>query len=97
MLTLSEFITASGRREKEKAKLRVPSVSRGLAVVLKGWREGMNKVGVTRLLRKYGVPLSEAYEATDSVLAGREVVVRLPAGTNTEALRRNLDDLGVIT
>lgn len=57
----------------------------------------MNKVGVTRLLRKYGVTLSEAYEATDAVLAGREVVVHLPAGTNTEALRRNLGDLGMIT
>jgi len=78
MLTLSEFMAASGRRGKEKAKPHVPSVSRGPVVVLKGWRKGMKKVGVTRLLCKYGVTLSEAYEATDSVLAGREVVLHLP-------------------
>jgi hypothetical protein len=57
----------------------------------------MNKVGVTLLLRKYGVPLSEAHGATDALLRGQAVSVYLPAGTNIEAVRRNLDDLGVVT
>jgi hypothetical protein len=97
MLTLSEFMAASGRRGKEKAKRPVPSALHGPVVVLKGWREGINKVGVTLLLREYGVPLSEAYGATDAVLAGETVSVHLPKGTDTEALRRNLDELGLIT
>jgi hypothetical protein len=97
MLTLSEIMAASGRRGKGQAKRRVPSTSHGPVVVLKGWREGMNKVGVTRLLREHGVLLSEAYEATDAVLAGREVSIHLPVGTNTEALRRDLANLGVVT
>ena len=97
MLTLSEFTAASGRRGEEKEKRPVRSTSHGPVVVLKGWREGMNKVAVTMLLRKHGVPLSAAYEATDAVLQGRVVSVRLPEGTNTEALRRNLDGLGVAT
>ena len=97
MLTLSEFMAVSGRRGKGKGKRPVRSISHGPVVVLKGWREGMNKVGVTLLLRNHGVPLSEAYEATDAILAGRAVSVQLPEGTDTEALHRSLDDLGVIT
>ena len=57
----------------------------------------MDKVGVTQLLRRNGVSLSEAYDATDGVLQGRSVSVPLPVETDVEALRQALEDLGVIT
>jgi hypothetical protein len=66
------------------------------AVVLRGWRKGMDKAGVTLLLRNSGGPLAEAHEATNSILRGEPVSVRLPKGTNVRKIRRQLDDLGVI-
>lgn len=65
--------------------------------MLKGWREGLNKVGVTLLLRDSGVSLSGAYDATEGILQGRSEPVALPAGTDVETLRRELEKLGVIT
>ena len=57
----------------------------------------MNKVGVTQALRHYGVPLSEAFSATNKVLDGKTVPVHLRTGTDVDALRRRLDNLGVVT
>jgi hypothetical protein len=96
MSTLSEFMAGSGRPDEAPAERRGQSTSHGPVVVLKGWREGMNKVGLTLLLRDRGVPLSEAHDATNAVLKGKTVTVRLPEGSDLDALRAELGRLGVV-
>jgi hypothetical protein len=96
MSTLSEFMARDAPPEKERGKSRVRSTSRGPVVVLKGWRKGMDKGGVTLLLRNNGVALSEAYDATNGILRGDLVTVQLPKGSDMEAIRRQLTDLGVV-
>ncbi len=96
MLTLSEFTAQGVRRAEELAQSRVPSTSRGPVVVLKGWREGMDKTEVTLLLRNCGVPLAEAYDATNSILRSDPVSVRLSEGADILAIRRQFAALGVI-
>jgi hypothetical protein len=56
----------------------------------------MDKVAVTSLLHAHGVPLSEAYDATEGILDGRTVSVTLPAETDVEELRHALDRVGVV-
>jgi len=56
----------------------------------------MDKGGVTLLLRNSGVPLSEAYDATNSILRGEAASVQLPETADVEAIIRQLDILGVI-
>ena len=96
MSTLSEYMARNVPRGKERGKSRVRSTSRGPVVVLKGWRKGMNKVHVTLLLRENGVPLSEAYDATNSILRGEWASVRLREGSDVAEICRELDRLGVV-
>ena len=56
----------------------------------------MDKVGVTLLLRDRGVSLSEAHAATNALLEGRTVLVRLPEGSDAGAIRDDLVRLGAI-
>lgn len=96
MSTLSEFLARGARPEGVPARRRDRSTSPGPVVVLKGWREGMDKVAVTLLLRDRGVPLSEAHEATHSVLEGKAISLHLPDGSDADAVRDDLDRLGVV-
>jgi hypothetical protein len=96
MLTLSEFMARGAPRGERRGRSRGRSMSRGPVVVLKGWRRGMDKGGVTLALRNCGVPLAVAYAATNSILRGESVSVRFPQNSNVEAIRRQLSDLGVI-
>lgn len=56
----------------------------------------MDKVKVTLLLRKKGVPLSVAHDATRSVLRREPVSVQLREGADVDEVRRELGKLGVI-
>jgi len=96
MSTLSEFMARGVRQGEERGRSRARSTSPGPVVVLKGWRKGMDKTGVTLLLRNSGVPLSEAHDATNSILRGEPVSVCLPKGTDVTAIRLQLDRLGAI-
>src|SRR3954453_17244433 len=77
MLTASEFLERSVLRGRERGRYPVPSPLRGPVVVLRGWREGMQKVRAEKLLRQNGVPLPVAYDAINSILNGQPVEVRL--------------------
>lgn len=96
MSRLSEFTARDVRQGKEREPCHVPSTSPGPAVVLRGWRKGMDKAAVTLLLRDNGVSLAEAHDATNGVLRGDAVTVCLPSGADVQAMRRQLDDLGVV-
>jgi hypothetical protein len=56
----------------------------------------MNKVRVTMLLRENGVPLSVAYDATNSILRGESASVRLREGSDVATIRGELESLGVV-
>jgi hypothetical protein len=56
----------------------------------------MDKAAVTLLLRDSGVPLSEAHDATNSILRGDTAAVRLPTGADMQRVRHQLDELGVV-
>lgn len=96
MSTLSEFTARAARQAEEQDQSPARSTSRGRAVVLRGWREGMDKVGVTLLLRDSGVPLAEAHAATNAVLRGEAAPVCFPKGARLKEIRRRLDALGVV-
>ena len=96
MSTLSEFMEGRARAGAGQEQNHAPSTSRGPVVVLKGWRKGMDKVAVTKLLRSFGVALAEAHNATEGVLQGESVKVQLREGTDTTAVRDELDRLGVV-
>lgn len=72
------------------------SVSHGPVIVLHGWREGMQKILTQKLLRRNGVPLSVAYDAINSILNGKPAEVLLRDGSDPEAVRQELNELGVI-
>ena len=94
MSTLSEFMARGVRQAGELEPSR--STSLGPVVVLRGWRKGMDKAGVTMLLRESGVPLAEAHSATETVLRGEAVTVCLPKAAKVREIRRRLDRLGVV-
>jgi hypothetical protein len=96
MSTLSEFLEERVPRAGARAPSRAQSTSPGPVVVLKEWREGMNKVAVTTLLHKNGVPLAEAHEATETVLRGQSVTVYLRHGSNLDNIRQQLGSLGIV-
>ena len=96
MSTLSEFMERVGRRVKAPAKSREPSSSRGPVVVLKGWRKGMNKGGVTLCLRQHGASLRDAFDATNKTLEDEPVTVALKRGVNLSAVKQELRELGAV-
>jgi hypothetical protein len=96
MPALTEYMVADARRRRGSAAYGSLSTSLGPVVVLRGWREGVSKAGVTLLLRAHGVPLPEASNATDAVFDGRPIAVRLSAGIDIEAVRRSLSDIGIV-
>ena len=96
MSTLSEFMAEHAQAGEGREPRRVRSTSRGPVVVLRGWRKGMDKVAVTKLLRNHGVPLAEAHEATEGVLRGEAVSVHLGHGSDATIVTRELDHLGVV-
>ena len=96
MSTLSEFMEQHARAGGEQELSRDPPTSRGPGVVLKGWRKGMDKVAVSKLLRAYGVPVAEAHATTETILRGGTVTVRLREGADTTVVRDELDRLVVV-
>ena len=56
----------------------------------------MDEVGVTLLLREHGIPLAQAYEATNSILRDEPTCVQFPDEADVEAVRRKLQEFGAI-
>jgi hypothetical protein len=95
-MKLSEFMVRGVLRVEQRGKSPDPSMSHGPVVVLKGWRKGMDKGGVTLKLHDHGVPLSVAHAATNTILDGKPVTVRFPEKSDLREIRRHLARLGVI-
>jgi len=69
--------------------------SSGVVVELSGWRPGMKKVALTKLLREGGNKLADAAEITGRVLDGERVRVRLRQFNSVDAARLALTKLGI--
>jgi PTS system fructose-specific IIA component/PTS system nitrogen regulatory IIA component len=66
-------------------------------VHLIGYKNGMNKVGVTKAIRHHAAyNLAEAKAFTDAVLNGEKVVVEVPTHEGALLLRDEIESLGVI-
>ena len=62
---------------------------------LTGWRPGLRKVSLTKLLQeKANMSVSDAKHAVDVVLEGGEVRVEVPSGTDATALLASIRALG---
>ena len=69
--------------------------SSGVVVELVGWRPGMKKVSLTKLLRQGGNGLAASSRITRQILDGAHVRVRLRQFASVEAARAALTKLGV--
>ena len=96
MWTLSSFLARGVRQGQTRDQSRSRSESHGPVVVISGWRKGLNKGGLTLLLRESGVPLQEAFDATNRVLDGQSVTVALAEGADRGAIVQRLNELGAI-
>ncbi len=62
-----------------------------------GWRPGLEKIGMTRLLREQaGLRLKEAKDCTDRVLEGETIVLPMSDASQAEKLANELNHIGAI-
>ena len=61
-----------------------------------GWSSGLDKVQLTKLIReRAGVPLNEAHDAVNRLLAGEKVEMRVSSQENAQRLATEAGALGV--
>ena len=66
------------------------------SVRLLGWSPGLNKVSLTKLIRtSAGVPLNEAHDAVNRLLAGEPVELRIDSLQAAQHLTTEICALGV--
>lgn len=66
------------------------------ALVLTGWRTGLNKVSLTKLLQdELRIPLHEAKQHTDDLLAGNSVEL-IVSREQADRIAEEVQRLGVI-
>lgn len=66
-------------------------------VIIRGWRPGMNKVELNRLLRdRAEMSLKESKASVDLILEGKEVSIDIPDRETAKALAEAMDGLGAI-
>lgn len=62
-----------------------------------GWREGLQKISMTRLLKEQaGLRLSEAKSCTDRVLENELVIIQILDADNARKLAEQLEHMGAI-
>jgi hypothetical protein len=67
-------------------------------VILDGWKPGMQKLALTKLIRKSAdKSLAEAKLCTDEVLAGRPVTLTFSTATDADAFCADAQQLGALS
>lgn len=62
---------------------------------LTGWREGMQKISLTKFLQaELGLSLKTSKQVVDDLLDGREVSLDIPLDQDVSALARAIQGLG---
>jgi hypothetical protein len=94
--TLSKFLACgvgSGARQVRPVGY---SLLQGPPFGLKGSTANIDKVGVTLLLFRSGIPLSVSFDAANAVALNKPVNLRLPKGVELGDLCAKLEAAGVI-
>jgi ribosomal protein L7/L12 len=66
-------------------------------VIITGWREGLRKISMSRLLREHcGLGLRESKACVDRLLAGESVRVIVADGETAETLIGRLAEVGAV-
>ncbi len=66
-------------------------------LILKGWKPGLKKISLSRLLQEYaGLSLSEAKGKVDSFLEGMPTTITLPSRAIAEEFVRQASELGAL-
>lgn len=94
MSDASRYTGSVGRRAFVQDTSRDRS-SLGVVVEVFGWRPGMRKVSLTKLLRQGGNGLAASSRITKQILEGEHVRVQLHQFASVEAARAALTKLGV--
>jgi len=91
------FKVDGARREPRRDESRAPSDSAADSLLLTGWRPGFRKVATSTSLRgSCGYPLTEAKAMVDRLLDGDPVRVDIPPTAQADAVRAELEALGVV-
>ncbi len=65
-------------------------------VIISGWREGLHKINMTKLIWEYTLlGLSEAKACTDRVLDGQQVILQIEDQQAAKQLIKRLESIGV--
>ena len=66
-------------------------------VTITGWRSGLQKITMTKLIREYtGLSLRDSKACTDGVLAGEIIVLTLETQERAEQLAARLQSIGAV-
>ncbi|MGH1540064.1 MAG: hypothetical protein ACRBHB_06560 [Arenicella sp.] len=66
-------------------------------IILTGWNPGLNKVGLSKLLRdKTGMSLSSAKSAVDSILEDKPIAIQIDSEGLAESIFDQAIELGAI-
>jgi hypothetical protein len=94
--TLSKFLACGAGSGERQIRPAGHLLLQGLPLGLKGSNTNIDKVGVTLLLFRSGIPLSISFDATNAVALNKPVNLRLPEGVESEELCAKLEAAGVI-
>jgi hypothetical protein len=65
-------------------------------IILEGWREGLEKVSLTKLqVEMLGNPLAESKYNVDSLLKGKEVIIEIDDLELAHAFLKEAEKIGV--
>jgi hypothetical protein len=59
-----------------------------------GWKAGLRKISLTKLLQQQGLSLGDAKRIVDDILDGREVLLTLSRSSDASAVVTVIRDLG---
>jgi hypothetical protein len=94
--TLSKFLAYGIESGERQIRPAGHSLLQGPAFGLKGSNANIDKVGVTLLLFRSGIPLSISFDATNAVALNKPVNLRLPEGVELGDLCAKLEAAGVV-
>lgn len=91
----SRFTADGARQARQRDGGPGGCPSDGVDVTLHGWREGLNKVELTKTFREGGYGLKEAKDLTDQLLEGETLTLHLEQFDSLAEAEVTFRDIGV--
>lgn len=67
------------------------------SVIFTGWKEGINKIALTRLISEYaGYPLTQAKLSVDAIIDGIKIRIDVPSIIVADKLQKEASKIGAI-